>query len=77
MTEVIVTRGATAYAAFVCDDAEAPRTVSVDALPLTDSVSALGLSAQGAVVYRGGFTAADLVGLSTTAVVTLYADAAR
>jgi hypothetical protein len=77
VTTVAVTRGETSYASFVCDDAEAPRTVSVDALPLTDSVSLLGLSAQSAVLYRGAFTAADLVGLSTATVVELYADAAR
>jgi hypothetical protein len=74
---VVVTRGATHYASFVCEDAEAPLTVSVDALPLTDSVSVLGLSAQGAVLYRGSFTASDLVGIDMAAVVRLYADGAR
>ena len=62
----------------VCYEAEAPLSIAAVGLPLEESVDVLGLSAEGATLYRGALTAADhLDSTAPTALVTLYAIEAR
>lgn len=74
---LMVARGAHGYGDFVCEDAEDGRDVTVPSLPLDDAVSVLGLSAEGASLYAGSFTAADELAATPPPVVELYPDAAR
>jgi hypothetical protein len=63
--------------AFVCFDAEAPRSVVLDDLPL-DDVELVAISATGAPLYRGDLHASQFVSEQTpAATVVLYADVAR
>ncbi len=65
------------FARFVCHDAEAPRTITAMNVSFAGETDLLGLSAEGAVLYRGAFIAADVLGATAPPVVTLFPDAAR
>ncbi|MEO6950963.1 MAG: hypothetical protein ABI321_04040 [Polyangia bacterium] len=62
----------------ICYEAEAPLSIAAVGLPLDEQVEVLGLSAEGATLYRGALKAADhLDSMAPAALVTLYAIEAR
>jgi hypothetical protein len=79
VVDVSLFRGATDYGDFLCQDAEAPMSVTADKLPLSEAVTVLGGAMQGAPLYRGSFVPADLVGrdADAPAVIVLAPDLAE
>ena len=76
ITTIQLHRGSADPLRFICFDTESPRLVTAVAVPI-EEVDVLGLSVEGAPLYRGRLEAGQSIGGPTPTVVVLYPYAAR